>query len=90
MGNKSLQYSTKYRKIFRVLTIAAEICGANVFREDYCMNWVSYAVLVLINSFYLMTLYTIFVEIQKGASWTVALESFCLASSAIQVNLSNS
>ena len=74
--------SEKFQRIIRFLRTLASICGVDLLRRNYRMNWITYTLLVAIAGYFLFVFWTMYKIYHDD--WTIILKASVTLGSALQ------
>ncbi|XP_030571434.1 odorant receptor 67d [Drosophila novamexicana] len=75
---------SRFCAIVKVIRFCAGFCGTDVSDPNYRMWALTYVVITSVIFFFACTLYTIYVGVVLNNDWTIILQAFAVAASAIQ------
>ncbi|XP_075163715.1 odorant receptor 67d-like [Haematobia irritans] len=76
--------SERFLKLFGIIKKCAAMCGGNVLDVNFRMTAMTWFILILVNTFILFNVYTIYVCVVIEHDYPVVLQSLCVAGSGIQ------
>ncbi|KAM7347796.1 odorant receptor 67d-like [Cochliomyia hominivorax] len=74
--------SENFEILIRILRFSASICGIDLLRENYRMNWITYTLFTSITGYYIFVFLTIYKKFEED--WTIILRATVTLGSAFQ------